>query len=445
MSIFKACDIRGTYGKDLTAEDAFNIGRAFGTIIEGRSVVVGGDVRLSTPALKQELIRGLFLTGCKVTDIGTLPTPAFYYSKRHLGTYAGVMVTASHNPARYNGFKFTFGELPVQEKDIEYIEKLTKSNDYRSGNGYIENHPMLEEYQKYIRSLFKPISGKIKVVIDAGNGVCGPVAIKLFESLGYEVVTLFCEPDGNFPNREPNPAVAENLRHLQEKVIETNADLGIAFDGDGDRVAFVDEKGEILSSERGIIIFARYLFEKYGPGKVVYDHKCSTIVEKEISKAGGEAIREKSGHAFIKRNFLLQDAVMAGEISGHYFFKELGGDDGIYAALLMGELLDEKKVKLSQLSSQIPDYYITPDIRVPYPYDDKEELLKNVKEKFKEYPIDTMDGVRAIFPNGWGLIRISVTEPVITMRFEGDTPENLAAIKEHFLEAVPKIKALIKD
>jgi phosphomannomutase/phosphoglucomutase len=257
-------------------------------------VVVGGDVRLSTPALKQELIRGLFLTGCKVTDIGTLPTPAFYYSKRHLGTYAGVMVTASHNPARYNGFKFTFGELPVQEEDIEYIEKLTKSNDYRSGNGYIENHPMLEKYQKYIRNLFKPISGKIKVVIDAGNGVCGPLAIKLFESLGYEVVTLFCEPDGNFPNREPNPAVAENLRHLQEKVIETNADLGIAFDGDGDRVAFVDEKGEILSSERGIIIFARYLFEKYGPGKVVYDHKCSTIVEKEISKAGGEAIREKS-------------------------------------------------------------------------------------------------------------------------------------------------------
>lgn len=445
MSIFKACDIRGTYGKDLTADDAFNIGRAFGTMIEGRSVAVGGDVRLSTPALKRELMKGLSMSGCKVIDIGTLPTPAFYYAKRRLDTYAGVMVTASHNPARYNGFKIAFGKLPVQEKDIKYLEKLTKSKDYKPGYGSIENNPMLEEYRKYIRSLFKPISGNFKVVIDAGNGVCGPVALRLFSELGYETVPLFCEPDGNFPNREPNPAIAENLEHLRNMVIETKADLGIAFDGDGDRVAFVDEKGHILSSERGIIIFAKHLFEKYSPGKVVYDHKCSTIVEKEILKAGGTAIREKSGHAFIKRNFLMQNAVMAGEISGHYFFKELAGDDGIYAALLMGEILNTKGVKLSLLSSQIPDYYITPDIRIPYPYDDKGELLKSVKERFKEYPIDTLDGVRVIFPKGWGLIRISVTEPMITMRFEGDTPEALASIKEEFMGAVPKIKALVKD
>lgn len=445
MSIFKACDIRGTYGKDLTAEDAFNIGRAFGTMIEGKSVAVGGDVRLSTPVLKQELIKGLSMSGCKVIDIGILPTPAFYYAKRRLETYAGVMVTASHNPARYNGFKIAFGQLPVQEEDMAHLEKITNDKDYRSGYGSIESNPMMEDYRKYIRSLFKPISGKFKVVIDAGNGVCGPVATKLFSELGYETVPLYCEPDGSFPNREPNPAVAENLKYLQKVVVETKADMGIAFDGDGDRVAFVDENGDILSSERSIIIFAKHLFEKYGPGKVIYDHKCSTIVEKEITKAGGIAIREKSGHAFIKRNFLLQNAVMAGEISGHYFFRELAGDDGIYAALLMGEIMNDEGIKLSLLSSRIPDYYITPDIRVPYPYDDKEELLKSVKERFKEYPIDTLDGVRVIFPRGWGLIRISVTEPMITMRFEGDTPEALSSIKEEFMSAVPKIKAIVND
>lgn len=444
VSIFKACDIRGTYGKDLTEREAFDIGLAFGTMIEGKSLVVGGDVRLSTPVLKKELIRGLMQSGCKVIDIGVLPTPAFYFSKRHLGTYAGVMVTASHNPARYNGFKVAFGDMPVEEKDIKLIEELTKTKEYRSGKGFMEKRPMVEEYQKYILNLFKPISGKNKVVIDAGNGVCGPVAIKLFETLGYDVETLFCEPDGNFPNREPNPAIAENLRYLQEKVVETKADMGVAFDGDGDRVAFVDERGEILPSERGIIIFARYLFEKHGPDKVVYDHKCSTIVEKEILKAGGEAIREKSGHAFIKRNFLLQGAVMAGEISGHYFFKEIGGDDGIYAALLMGEILNTKGITLSQLSSQIPDYYITPDIRIPYARDDKEELLKRVKESFKQYPIDMLDGVRVIFPKGWGLIRISVTEPMITLRFEGATPEDLNNIKNTFLKALPEIKEFIE-
>ncbi|HHW02620.1 MAG TPA: phosphomannomutase/phosphoglucomutase [Thermoanaerobacterales bacterium] len=445
MSIFKACDIRGTYGKDLTAEDAFEIGRAFGTMVEGRSVAVGGDVRISTPILKRELMRGLSESGCCVLDIGVLPTPAFYYAKRRLDMYAGVMVTASHNPACYNGFKITFGQLPVQEEDMKHLEIIVKDKNYRSGKGSVESNPMLEEYRKYIKSLFKKTSEKFKVVIDAGNGVCGPVALELFSELGYETVPLFCEPDGNFPNREPNPAVAENLKHLQKLVVETKADMGIAFDGDGDRVAFIDENGNILTSERAIIIFAKYLFKKYGAGKVVYDHKCSTIVEKEILKAGGSVIREKSGHAFIKRTFLLQNAVMAGEISGHYFFRELAGDDGIYAALLMGELLNEEKAKLSQLSLEIPNYYITPDIRIPYPYDDKEELLNSIKERFEDYPIDTLDGVRVVFPNGWGLIRISVTEPMITMRFEGCTPEALISIKERFISAIPKIRALIRD
>ncbi|KHO61415.1 Phosphomannomutase [Thermoanaerobacter sp. YS13] len=444
MSIFKACDIRGIYKEDLDEEKTFEIGRAFGTMIEGKDVVVGGDVRLSTPSLKKKIIEGLILSGSKVIDIGTLPTPAFYFAKRHLNTYGGVMVTASHNPSKYNGFKIIFGDLPVREEDIEDLEKLTKIKKYRDGKGELITKPMLEEYEKYILRFFHPITKRLKVVIDAGNGVCGPTAIKLFTNLGYDVEPLFCEMDGNFPHREPNPAIEENLKYLKKKVVESNADFGVAFDGDGDRVAFVDEEGRVLSSEKGIIIFAKYLFKKDGAGKIVYDHKCSTVVEKEITKLGGTAIREKSGHAFIKRNFLIQNAIMAGEISGHYFFRELGGDDGIYAALLMGEIIDKKNKKLSELANQIPDYYITPDIRIPYPYEDKEELLNSVKEKFKEYPIDTLDGVRVIFPNGWGLIRISVTEPVITMRFEGDTNEDLRKIKDIFSDAIPELKDWIR-
>lgn len=444
MSIFKACDIRGIYKEDLDEEKAFEIGRAFGTMIEGKDVVVGGDVRLSTPSLKKKIIEGLILSGSNVIDIGILPTPAFYFAKRNLNTYGGVMVTASHNPSKYNGFKIIFGDLPVQEEDIAYLEKLVEIKKYRDGKGELIIKPMQEEYEKYILSFFHPITNRLKVIADAGNGVCGPSIIKLFTSLGYDVDPLFCEPDGNFPGREPNPAIEDNIKYLKSKVIDLKADFGVAFDGDGDRVAFVDEEGKVLPSEKGIIIFAKYLFKKYGAGEIVYDHKCSTIVEREITKLGGTAIREKSGHAFIKRKFLIQNAIMAGEISGHYFFRELEGDDGIYAALLMGEIIDKENKKLSEISTQIPNYYITPDIRVPYPYEDKEELLNKVQEKFKEYPIDTLDGVRVMFPNGWGLIRISVTEPVITLRFEGVTNKDLEEIKKIFSEAIPELRDWIR-
>lgn len=444
MNIFKACDIRGIYKEDLDEEKAFEIGRAFSTMIEGKEVVVGGDVRLSTPSLKKRVIEGLISSGSNVIDIGILPTPAFYFAKRNLNAYGGVMVTASHNPSKYNGFKIIFGDLPIREEDIAYLEKLVETKQYREGKGDLIIKPMLEEYENYILGFFHPTNSRMKVVVDAGNGVCGPTIIRLFTRLGYDVEPLFCEPDGNFPNREPNPAIEENIKYLKSKVVDLKADFGVAFDGDGDRVAFVDERGKVLPSEKGIIIFAKYLFKKYGVGEIVYDHKCSTIVEKEISKLGGIAIREKSGHAFIKRTFLVKNAVMAGEISGHYFFRELKGDDGIYAALLMGEIIDKENKKLSELADQVPRYYITPDIRIPYPYEDKEALLNKVREKFKEYPIDTLDGVRVIFPNGWGLIRISVTEPVITLRFEGNTDDDLKKIKNMFSNALPELKNWIK-
>lgn len=442
MSIFKACDIRGIYGKELDELQAFEIGRAFGTFIDGKNAVVGGDARISTPLLKEKVIEGLLLSGCDVIDIGIVPTPTFYFAKTYLNIYGGVMVTASHNPSEYNGFKIAFGDLPVTEEDIKKIENLVKTKNFKQGRGKLIDRFVLNEYENYIQSFFTSINNSLKVVVDGGNGIAGPTAVNLFRKLNYEVETLFCEPDGTFPNREPNPAVEKNLEHLKRKVVKVNANFGVAFDGDGDRVAFVDENGKVIPSEKIIIIFAKYLFKKYGPGKIIYDHKCSTIVEKEIRKLGGEAVREKSGHAFIKRSFLQQNAVMAGEISGHYFFKELSGDDGIFSALLMGEIINTLGKKLSELANEIPNYYITPDIRIAYPYD-KEKLFEMVKKEFSEYTIDTLDGVRVIFPNGWGLIRLSVTEPIITMRFEGDTPEDLIKIKELFKEKIPTLKELI--
>ncbi|MDI6870818.1 MAG: phosphomannomutase/phosphoglucomutase [Bacillota bacterium] len=465
MSIFKACDIRGVYPDELTVQFAADLGRAVGTVLGGGPVAVGGDVRVSTPALKQGLLTGLFETGCQIVDLGILPTPAFYFAKRQLAIPGGVMVTASHNPARYNGFKITLGDWPITEEEIVRLQTLIEQRSFaeRPG-GTLVTLDLLPDYRDHLKATLSGIRDEhagtlpvppnpippdqTRVVLDCGNGCYSRIAPELFAELGYDVRRLFSEEDGAFPNREPNPAIAANLAALCRKVPEEDATLGVAFDGDGDRVAFVDERGRVVPSDQMIALLARHLLQANPGGKVVFDLKCSTLVPETVREAGGIPLMEKSGHAFIKTTLLKEGAVFAGEISGHFFFARLGGDDGLFAALLVADLVRENGGSLARLVSQLPAYFTTPDIRLPYHDSDQAELLSTLASALRardDCQLSLLDGVRAEWPDGWGLLRVSVTEPLLTLRFEARDRSILDDIKDRFLGAIPKVKALVDE
>jgi phosphomannomutase/phosphoglucomutase len=438
MSVFKPCDIRGRVGTELTEDVAETIAKAFGTALARRgmeTVLVGGDLRPSTSSLKEAAIRGLISTGRYVLHLGTIPTPAFYFAKEVLDADAGLMVTGSHNPPSDNGLKIAMGSLPITEEELSEIRDIAYSGEFTVGKGRIKDVDCLKGYKEFMVRRFGPPRRRgMKIVVDAGNGSYWDIAPDVFGCLGYEVVGLFCEPDGRFPNRGPNPASPENLVHLQRKVIEEGADMGVAFDGDGDRVAFVDDRGRIVENDKAIAIFIRRLLGKAGPGaKVVYDIKCSSIVPEEVLRLGGKPIMERSGHAFIKRRMITEGAIMAGEISGHFFFGDIGRDDGLFSSLLMADILSESGRKLSELADEIKLYPITPDIRIPSSPEETRRMMEEVKKRFSDRDISTIDGIRVQFEDGWALIRPSVTEPLITMRFEARTEERLEEIKRMFL------------
>ncbi len=437
MGIFKDCDIRGIYGKELTADISYKIGLAVATIIGGKTIVVSGDIRNSTPELKESLIRGLLQAGAQVLDIGMNPTPVFYYAKKQLGAYAGAQVTASHNPPEYNGFKFMFGEMPVQSKDILEIQSVMEKGLFSKAKGSIEViDGIWDTYQRQAEHITGEMQGR--VVVDAGNGTVSELMPRMFACKGMDVVPLFCEYDGNFPGRDPNPAVYAHLTGLQKKVLESGADFGAAFDGDGDRVVFVDDLGRVVMSEQSFVVLIReYL--KIKPGGVVYDLKSSSIVRDEVKKLGGTPIMERSGHAFIKRTMLQKKAALAGEISGHFFFGELGYDDGMYAAMKMAEILYKSGQKLSEIVDGIPKTLITPDIRIPVPYDRQEGILASLRALGKEYSLSEMDGVRIEFPFGWLLVRKSVTEQAMTVRIEASDEQGMDEIKNLLKEYAPAL------
>ncbi len=434
MSIFHACDIRGVAGKDLTDEIAHKIAGAVGIKLAGQKVVVGGDVRLSTPGLQQIMLQGLAASGCQVIDIGTVATPVFYYAMRITGATGGVMITASHNPAKYNGFKLVFGPRPVTEDDIAEIARLVENEARVTGAGSITALPIIDGY--IADTAGKARRGSLRVVIDAGNGATVAIAPRLFREAGYEVSELYCEPDGTFPNRPPNPALAENLVALGEKVRESGAAIGVAFDGDGDRVGFVDENGRPVDNDDVIVLLARYYLEKE-KGAIVYDAKCSMVVPEEINKAGGRPVMARAGHTFSKAAFLRESALFAGEISGHFFFSELGYDDGMFAGLKVCEFVAGHG-SLAAMVATIPNYMLTPDIRVPYAGGDKAAILEQVAQALKKYQPNLIDGVRIEFTDGWGMIRASVTEPLFTLRFEAKTRERLQEIVDIMLAALPE-------
>lgn len=434
MGLFKACDIRGVADIELTNDVVQPIAWAVGAKLAGKKVVVGGDFRLSTARLKEMMIRGMAESGCTVIDIGTVATPMFYYALKSCGAAGGVMVTASHNPPKYNGFKIVLGDMPISEAEIAEIASIAQKHMRMQAKGSILNVNIAEEYWE--NTVRKAKKGKLKLVLDAGNGAASDFAPELYRRCGFEVIELFCHPDGNFPNRSPNPSYPQNLKKLAAKVKEECADLGIAFDGDGDRVAFVDENGRAVDNDDILVLLAKSCLEN-GSGVIIYDAKCSMTVPESIKKAGGRAVMARAGHTFSKRAFLEEKALFAGEISGHFFFAELGYDDGMFAGLKMCEYV-ARKGNLSVLIDEIPNYILTPETRVHYAGNDRDALLLRTAENLQDHQLNLIDGIRLEFPDGWGMIRASITEPIFTLRFEAKTQERLLEIQAILIAALPE-------
>jgi phosphomannomutase/phosphoglucomutase len=443
MTVFKACDIRGHYGTELTPAFAERLGMAVGAQLGGDSVLVGGDLRPSTKALQQALTRGLLHTGCHVLDVGTVPTPAFYFAKNTYGITGGVMVTGSHNPPGDNGFKVTLGRWPITPEEINGLRHAIKHDDFSKSPGRYTQRDVLPAYEASLQGRFSS-TGDQHIVVDAGNGGYAKIAPRVISSLGYQVSTLFDKPDGTFPNRPPNPAIQEHIEALQQKVVRVGADLGVAYDGDGDRAVFVDDNGRFVVSDHSFVLLIREQLRDR-PGKVVYDIKCSRVVAEATREVGGEPIMERSGHAFIKRTLLETNALLGGEISGHFFFGELGYDDALYATLVMLNILGRDACIFSALVDSVPHYPITPDIRLPCPPSKAAQIIEELHQAFIHDPtseVNTLDGVRIDWKDGWALARPSVTEPLITLRFEAQSQDRLIALQELILSQSATLRSL---
>ncbi|MGC8832973.1 MAG: phosphomannomutase/phosphoglucomutase [Armatimonadota bacterium] len=448
--IFKACDIRGLAGTEITADTAYRIGCAVGLLakrklgLESPRIFVGGDVRPSTPELMTAAIEGLLASGCSAVDLGVVPTPAFYFALEAMEADGGIMVTASHNPAPFNGFKLRVGRMPITPEEIEEVHRLAETaspTGVRIGSAVrIDVLPAYEEHVLSTAPAPKPLS----VVVDCSNGCYSGIAPNLLRRLGMQVHELFCMPDGTFPGHPPNPAVVSNLSALCQKVKEAGADLGVAFDGDGDRVAFVDSRGRPVTADTAAVIFIRNILHGSAGRKVVYDLKCSMAVEEAIRQVGCVPLMERSGHTFIKTRMLLEKAVFGAEISGHFFYEKLwGGDDGLFSALVMMDLVG-RVAPLAELADAVPTYSITPDLRIPAEGLNVPEVLERLKSA-AEGDVSLLDGLRVVYPEGWALFRPSVTEPAVTLRFETRRPEDLRVVVQRFLAPTPELQQRVFD
>jgi phosphomannomutase/phosphoglucomutase len=432
--IFREYDIRGVAGQDLDDGAVEILGRAMGTFFLGRGqndVAVGRDCRLSSPAYGDALIRGLLSTGCDVADLGVVPTPLLYFSVFHRKMPAGVMVTGSHNPPEHNGFKMMSGEETLYGKTIQALYEIVRKGVFPRGEGRVRRLDLVTEYQDYVFRNVR-LARPVKAVIDAGNGTGGVVAVPLFRKMGAEIIDIFCEPDGRFPNHHPDPTLPEAMDKLVAKVRETGAELGIAYDGDADRIGVVDDAGNILWGDQLLIIFARDILPSRPGAAVISEVKASKVLYEEIEKLGGRPIMWRTGHSLIKKKIKEENAPLAGEMSGHIFFNDrwFGFDDAIYASARLLEILSRSKDKLSEMMAGLPKTFATPEIRIYASDEVKFKIVEEVRQALAaRYPVIDIDGVRAIFPKGWGLVRASNTQAVIVLRFEADTEEDLAAIQ----------------
>lgn len=434
--IFREYDIRGIVDRDLTEEVVRSIGQGFGTMVArdgGKRVVVGQDCRLSSPRLAAELIAGLRSAGMDVTDVRMVPTPVLYFAAAELGADGAVMVTGSHNPPSFNGLKMILGGAAVFGEQIDEIRLLIEAGDLANGSGTLTvDGDAIDRYIDWVAERAEMGPYRPKVVVDGGNGVGGPTAVPMLERLGIDVVPMFCEPDGNFPNHHPDPTIAENIAVLRERVLAEKADFGIGLDGDGDRIGVVDSAGDTLWGDRLMIIFARDILEKEPGATIVGEVKCSQTLFDDIAAHGGQPLMWKVGHSLIKAKMKEVGALLAGEMSGHIFFKHrfFGFDDAIYAATRLAEIVSRDGRPLAERLEGVPDTFVTPEIRLDVGDDAlKFEVAAQVAQTYQSGSVEdvrdviTIDGVRVIFEDGWGLVRASNTQPALVMRAEATTAE----------------------
>ncbi|HHY75347.1 MAG TPA: phosphomannomutase/phosphoglucomutase [Firmicutes bacterium] len=449
-SIFREYDIRGLVGEDLTQDTVRTIGLAYGTFLRRNGVtraVVGRDCRLSSFAYSQAIADALLETGVDVIDIGLVTTPVLYFARIHYGIEGGVMVTGSHNPPEYNGFKLAFGPDTLYGEGIQEIRRIAESGSFMWGNGKIRKEDVIPAYVEDMASRVKLGPRKVKVVVDAGNGAAGPVAAKVLERIGADFVPMYFEPDGTFPNHHPDPTVRANLEDLKAEVLATGAQLGIAFDGDADRIGVVDREGNPVWGDRLQVIYWREILAKHPGALALIEVKCSQSLVDAVVAMGGKPEFTRTGHSLIKAKMKESGALFTGEMSGHMFFRDehYGYDDALYAAVRLLRILSNSDEDLNEMLRDIPAYHSTPEIRVYCPDEEKFKIVERLTgELSKTYEVITVDGARVLFGHGWGLIRASNTQPALVLRAESRSEEGLSEIKKVIEEALGGFPAVGK-
>lgn len=425
-TIFREYDIRGIADTELLSPDVVELGRGLGTLLQrksGNRINLGRDCRLSSTRLRDALLEGLLASGCEVTDIGVVPTPLLYFSAVHLESDGAVMITGSHNPSEFNGFKTVCGAGTLHGETIQDVRHLIETRDFEGGKGSVKHMDVTQEYVDEIVPQFT-FEKRVKVVLDAGNGTAGPVMHRVLARLNVETTELFFDMDGRFPNHHPDPTVPENLRALRDEVKTRRADLGIAFDGDSDRIGAVDENGDVIYGDMLLLIYGREILSRKPGATFIGEVKCSQVMYDELKRLGGNPIMYKTGHSLIKAKMKEEHAELAGEMSGHMFFADryFGYDDALYAACRLMEIVSKSGQPLSAQLAGLPKTVSTPEIRVDCPDETKFRVVAAVAEKFtKTHRVIDVDGVRVLFEQGWGLLRASNTQPVLVMRFEASS------------------------
>ena len=435
--IFRQSDIRGIVGRDLTPDVARTLGRAYASLLEERglrgAVAVGRDNRPSGDGLRDGLVEGLTESGVDVVDVGVVPTPLLYWTLHNEPVVAGVQITGSHNPPEYNGFKLNVGHSSLHSEGIQRLYELASAERPARARGSVRHAAIVDRYIDDVVQRVGPLSRPLNVVADYGNGAGALVGPQLLERLGARVTHLFAESDGTFPNHHPDPTILENVQDLIAAVRREGADLGVGFDGDADRLGLIDERGEIVWGDYLLVLYARDVLARTGPGRpVVFDVKCSQALPDALRAAGGVPVMWKTGHSLIKDKMRELDAPVAGEMSGHMFFAEgfYGHDDALYGAARLLRIVADSGRSVTELLADVPTFVSTPELRVDVREDEKFGIVADAVREFRaRYDVVDVDGVRVLFGDGWGLIRASNTQPVLVMRFEARTPERLAEIR----------------
>ncbi|WNG48583.1 phosphomannomutase/phosphoglucomutase [Archangium minus] len=445
--IFREYDIRGLVDEDLTVDGVELLGRGLGTVVKrkgGRTVVLGRDCRESSTRFREAMVRGLTSTGIDVMDLGVVPTPLTYFAANTLPVEGLAMITGSHNPPEYNGFKIGAGKATFHGPELQELRRLIEKKDFETGRGKVSGFDIITPYAHFIRQTVKVGRKRMRIVVDAGNGTGGHVAVPLFESMGFDVVPLFCEMDARFPNHHPDPSVPENLEALIAAVRREKAEVGIAYDGDADRIGVINDQGNILWGDQLMILFSRYVLKESPGAAIIGEVKCSYTLYDDIAKHGGRPIMWKAGHSLIKAKMKEEHAELAGEMSGHIFFKNryYGFDDAVYSSARLLEILTHETERLSGLLSDVPETHVSPELRVDIPEEKKFKVVKRATELLRKQGLKLVDvdGVRVTFPDGWGLIRASNTQPILVLRYEASTKERLEEIRRLIESTVERVK-----